>query len=118
MRVRERTGNTRRTVFLCALTIVGSRASKGTSYVRPGGTINSSQGCTVRVRVVTKSRLGPVYAYIIPLKVGNVRRGGAVVESFGTSNALRVSKTLTMFIGPICTGKPRLGTHARNLNFC
>ena len=93
------------------MTIVGSRASKGTSYVRPGGTINSSQGCTVRERVVTKSRSGPVYAYIIPLKVGNVRRGGAVVEPFGASNAYWIWK---MFIGPIVTGKARLGTHARN----
>ena len=65
----------------------------------------------MRVRVVTKSRLGPVYAYIIPLKVGNVRRGTAVVEPFGTSNAYGMRK---MFIWPICTGKPRLGTHARN----
>jgi hypothetical protein len=66
----------------------------------------------VREKVVTKSRSGPVYAYIIPLKVGNVRRGKAVVGPFSTSDALRMSKTLTIFIGPICTEKPRLGTHA------
>ena len=91
------------------MTIVGSRASKGTSYVRPGGTINSSQGCTVRERVVTKNRSGPVYAYIILLKVGNVRRGRAVVEPFGASNADGIGK---IYITTIGTGKPRLGTHA------
>jgi hypothetical protein len=51
--------------------------------------------CIVRERVVTKSRSGPVYAYIIPLKVGNVRRGRAVVEPFGASNAYGIWK---MFI--------------------
>ena len=91
------------------MTIVGSRASKGTSYVHSSGMINSSQGCTVRERVVTKNRSGPVYAYIIPLKVGNVRRGRAVVMPFGASNAYGIWK---MFIWPICTGKPHLGTHA------
>ena len=64
----------------------------------------------MREKVVTKSRSGPVYAYIIPLKVGNVRRGRAVVEPFGTSNALRITKSFWR----ICTGNSRLGTHVRN----
>ena len=63
----------------------------------------------MRERVVTKNRSGPVYAYIIPLKVRNVRWGWAVVMPFGASNAYGIWK---MFIWPICTGKPRLGTHA------